>query len=198
MSKGYFPLFFDTFEETEDLTDEEFGRLIRAAGSYAMGTDAWTEIITGNEKYAFRFLKGQIDRNIEISKARARAGSTRKEQQETNKNKEEQNETKEAEKESKKRFVPPTVDEVRAYCDERKNGIDPEYFVAYNENRNWTLSNGKKMKDWKLAIVTWEKNGFRKSGSSPVKTVSAQNYSQRDYSGEQDDAMRRMLEGVMA
>ena len=101
-------------------------------------------------------------------------------------------------KETAKRFVPPTVDEVAAYCAERNNGIDPEYFVAYNENRDWKLSNGKKMKDWKLAIVTWEKNGFSKTRSSPpVKTVVAQTYTQRDYSGEDDAAMSRMLAGVV-
>ena len=89
-----------------------------------------------------------------------------------------------------KRFTPPTLEEVAAYCKERGNGIDPEYFIAYNENREWKLSSGRKMKDWKLAIVTWEKNSFNKP---PVKVVPAQNYAQRDYSGEQDDAMRRML-----
>ena len=75
MAKGYMPLFFDTFEETDNLTDEEFGRLIRAAGYYATGKDGWESMITGNERYAFPFLKGQIDRNNKISKARAKAGA---------------------------------------------------------------------------------------------------------------------------
>ena len=97
-------------------------------------------------------------------------------------------------KETQKRFTPPTVEEVAAYCAERGNGIDAEHFVAYNENRNWTLSNGKKMKDWKLAIVTWEKNGFNKGKVPAVKVVSAQQYQQRDYDGEQEDAMNRMLQ----
>ena len=79
-----------------------------------------------------------------------------------------------------KRFTPPTADEVRAYCQARNNGIDAEYFIAYYENRDWKLSNGKKMKDWKLAVVTWEKNNFSKAPQK--KTVSAQQYEQRDYS----------------
>lgn len=61
-------------------------------------------------------------------------------------------------------FVPPSIEEVRAYCEERKNDIDPEYFVNYYEARNWVLSSGQKMSNWKSTIVTWErrdKNGRR-------------------------------------
>jgi hypothetical protein len=185
MGKGYMPLFFDTLEETEDLTDEEFGRLIRAAGSYAMGTDAWEEIITGNERYAFRFLRGQIDRNIEISKARAKAGSTRREQTETKANKTQQTETKQK---KETRFVPPTIDDVRAYCRERGNKVNAERFVDFYASKGWKVGN-QPMKDWKACVRTWEKGENQ-------KVVSAQTYTQRDYTGEDEEAMRRMLGGA--
>lgn len=55
------------------------------------------------------------------------------------------------------RFVPPSVEEVRAYCTERKNHVDPEAFVDYYERQGWVLSNGQKMKDWKSGVRTWEK-----------------------------------------
>lgn len=55
------------------------------------------------------------------------------------------------------KFVPPTVDEVDKHCRERGNNIDAEYFCAYYEARGWELGKGKKMKDWKSAIITWEK-----------------------------------------
>ena len=35
-----------------------------------------------------------------------------------------------------------------------------------------------------------------KTGKNSRKTVAAQQYTQRDYDGEQEDAMRRMLSGV--
>ena len=105
------------------------------------------------------------------------------------------NKENEKEKETLKRFIPPTVEEVAAYCKERGNNIDPEYFVAYYGTRDWTLSNRKKMQNWHLAIVTWEKNGFS-NRASPAKVVPAQQYEQRDYDNEQAEAMRRMLEGV--
>ena len=57
-------------------------------------------------------------------------------------------------------FKPPTVEEVKEYCIERNNNIDAEYFVDFQEARGWVLSNGKKMKDWKATIRTWERNNF--------------------------------------
>ena len=59
-------------------------------------------------------------------------------------------------------FTPPTLDEVKAYCIERNNNIDAEYFIDFQEARGWVLSNGKKMKDWKATIRTWEKNNFNR------------------------------------
>ena len=53
-------------------------------------------------------------------------------------------------------FTPPTLAEVKAYCEERNNGIDPQHFIDYQESRGWVLSNGKKMADWKATIRTWE------------------------------------------
>ena len=62
------------------------------------------------------------------------------------------------EEKKQKRFVPPTVDEVRAYCSERKNGINPEAFVDYYQARGWELKKGQKVKDWKACVRTWERN----------------------------------------
>lgn len=62
-----------------------------------------------------------------------------------------------------KRFSPPSVEDVAAYCQERKNGIDADAFVDYYSARNWTMGKTK-MKDWKAAVRTWERN--RKGGGS--------------------------------
>ena len=55
-----------------------------------------------------------------------------------------------------KRFVPPTVEEVRAYCQERKNNVDPERFVDFYSSKGWMIGKNK-MKDFKAAVRTWEK-----------------------------------------
>ena len=48
-------------------------------------------------------------------------------------------------------FVPPTVEEVYLYCEERHNGINPQRFVDYYSARGW-----KGIKDWKSLISVWE------------------------------------------
>ena len=209
MAKEYVPVFFDWLDVTQDLTAEEKGNLIDAVVAYASGKE-YEHLLTGGCKIAFRFLKGQVDRNNAISDARSEARKNKPEETESNfpkekdkekeKEKEKEN-NKENKKEPQKRFTPPTVDEVAEYCRNRNNGIDAEYFVAYYTARNWVLSNGKKMSDWKAAVSTWEKrnktgNNFAKP--SPPKTVSAGQYTQRDYDGEQEAAMDRMLRGLNA
>lgn len=72
---------------------------------------------------------------------------------------------KKASKSSKSIFIKPTIPEIMEYCQERKNAIDPEYFYDYQEARDWILSNGKKMKDFKATIRTWEKNNNTTSKS---------------------------------
>ena len=62
-------------------------------------------------------------------------------------------------KPKRKRFVPPTLEEVKAYCAERKNNVDAERFVNYYESNGWMVGKSK-MKDWKAAVRTWEKNSF--------------------------------------
>lgn len=56
-------------------------------------------------------------------------------------------------------FTPPTVEDVRAYCLERKNQVDPERFHSYYSSNGWMVGKSK-MKDWKAAVRTWERNGY--------------------------------------
>ena len=65
-------------------------------------------------------------------------------------------------KPKRKRFSPPTIEEVQAYCDERKNGINAEHFVDYYASQNWKKANGRPLEDWKAAVRTWEKNNYSK------------------------------------
>ena len=70
--------------------------------------------------------------------------------------------------EPKKHFVPPSVEEVRAYCQERGNGIDPEGFVDFYAARGWVVGKTP-MKDWKAAVRTWEsRDSARKQQGKPT------------------------------
>lgn len=56
-----------------------------------------------------------------------------------------------------KRFTPPTLDEVKAYCRERRNAVDPERFVDFYAAKGWMVGKNR-MKDWQAAVRTWEKS----------------------------------------
>lgn len=58
----------------------------------------------------------------------------------------------------RKRFVPPTIDEVKAYCEERRNSVDPQKFLDYYEMTGWKTKGGAAIKDWQACVRTWERN----------------------------------------
>ncbi len=70
------------------------------------------------------------------------------------------------EKAPSKKFVKPTVPEVKAYCDERKNNINPEQFIDFYESKGWYVGKNP-MKDWKACVRTWEQ---RDSGTKQFDT----------------------------
>lgn len=65
-----------------------------------------------------------------------------------------------------KNIIPPTVEMVKAYCEQRNNGIDAGYFIDYYSARGWYLNNKKKMVDWHSAVGTWERNKKKYDGVS--------------------------------
>ena len=79
-------------------------------------------------------------------------------------------------KDSPKRFVPPSVEEVQAYCTERGNGIDAEAFIDFYTSKNWYVGKTK-MTDWKAAVRTWE---------SRKKKQAKTTYADTDYGNPED------------
>ena len=70
--------------------------------------------------------------------------------------------------EKAKRFYPPTLDEVKQYCEERKNNIDPMAFIDFYSSKGWMIGKNR-MKDWKAAVRTWERK--RKEESQAESSV---------------------------
>lgn len=66
------------------------------------------------------------------------------------------------------RFVPPTVEEVAAYCKERGNMVDAETFVDFYSSKGWMVGKNK-MKDWKSAVRTWERNRSGGQAAQPKR-----------------------------
>ena len=69
-----------------------------------------------------------------------------------------------------KKFIPPSLEEVRAYCSERNNNVDAQTFIDFYESKGWFIGKNK-MKNWKAAVRTWE----RKDQGNTVKKQSTFN-----------------------
>ena len=69
-------------------------------------------------------------------------------------------------KEKRKRFTPPSVDEVREYCNEINATISPDAFVDYYAAQGWIYGkSGKQMKDWKAAVRNWQRREKTTTGN---------------------------------
>lgn len=88
------------------------------------------------------------------------------------------NTAKDKQKDKINRFIPPTVEEVRAYCEERQNGIDSEQFVDFYSSKGWMIGKNK-MKDWKAAVRTWE-NKRKEKERQEQKEYEATHYTELD------------------
>ena len=65
-------------------------------------------------------------------------------------------------------FIPPSVEQVRAYCASRHNNVDAEAFVDFYSSKGWMIGKNK-MKDWKSAVRTWERGDNRGAKVSKIE-----------------------------
>ena len=54
-----------------------------------------------------------------------------------------------------KRFIKPTIEEIKNYCLERNNKIKADRFYDFYESKGWKVGKNP-MKDWKACVRTWE------------------------------------------
>jgi hypothetical protein len=104
------------------------------------------------------------------------------------------------------RFVPPTLEEVTAYCAERGNRVDPVQFLNYYDSNGWRVGRNP-MKNWRATVCTWERNEFA-NGTSRGHSKPATREQQRldanaeaiagflADSGDQQHAVRQSDDGT--
>lgn len=195
MAREYFCAYHSYIKQCKGLSDSELGRLFRALLEYS--ASGKVPELNGRESVAFDFMSANIDRDAEsykdtcnrnrenISKRYERIRSNTS-AYETYQEKEEEKEKEELLKKDisneisqkstrQKKFVPPTVEEVTAYCLERKNKVDAAYFVDHYTSNGWKVGK-QNMKDWKAAVRTWEKNGYNQP-SKKQDAVDLNDYS---------------------
>ena len=75
-----------------------------------------------------------------------------------------------------KRFTPPTLEEVSAYCAERRNRISPQHFIDFYSANGWMVGRNR-MKDWRAAVRNWEtREKEKRNGTSNIDKGSPAAY----------------------
>lgn len=97
----------------------------------------------------------------------------------------------------KKEFTPPTLEEVKAYCEERKNNVNPQRFIDHYAVADWKDTNGKPVRNWKQKIISvWEKDSNKNSYQSiPIPQQPTNPYkSYAEIKKEQEEMLQRIKE----
>lgn len=163
----YLKVFTDFVADMKELGEAERGRLFTAMLEYA--ETGKEPALRGNERFVWGTAKKNIDNQRDSYEKRCEINrqniTNRYESLRTVTNayesKQDKDKDKEKDKEKNKktikRFSPPTVEDVRSYCIERGNNVDPQTFVDFYEAKGWMVGSNH-MKDWRACVRTWEKN----------------------------------------
>lgn len=189
MALESFNAYHSYLKSIDPLNDAERGRLFTALLMYSSTGEV--PDLRGNERFIFPTMKEQIDRdrakygarcaknrkNIDIrwnTNVSDGIDSYTKDTKDKDKDKE-KDKDKDKNKAGDKRagaFVPPTLEEIEAYCKERNSPVDPKQFYEFfstpdDHGRTWIDSKGQKVKNWKQKLLTWEKFDTTKKSSNP-------------------------------
>lgn len=120
-------------------------------------------IVVTIEKYDFyQQPQTQVNKQVTINQQSNNNQSTNNQQQTNN--------DKERIKNEKRNFIPPTLEEVKKYCQERMNSVDAGMFIDFYESKGWMVGKNK-MRDWKACVRTWEKSNKSNSKSQSTTTI---------------------------
>ena len=70
---------------------------------------------------------------------------------------------------NKKKFIPPTIEEVREYAKSRNSNVDVQKFYDYYSVAKWHDKDGKPVKNWKQRLITWESNNRNRQSNNERK-----------------------------
>lgn len=77
------------------------------------------------------------------------------------------------EEQKTKKFVKPTIEEIRTYSNEINAGIDAEQFFYWYEAKGWMIGKNK-MKDWKAAVRTWKRKNSKENTANEFLELGRQ------------------------
>ena len=91
-------------------------------------------------------------------------------------------------------FIPPTLEEVTAYCRERNNNVDPQSFIDHYTANGWTIGKSP-MQDWKSAVRTWERSPQKRSYKTKWRTGAEAGIYYKEHSDP--DTSNKTPEGII-
>lgn len=138
-----FKMWSNYLEAVDNFTkgdNEKFGRFMRIICYYGI----YGEEIADNEieKLFFTGIKSSINASIQNIKNGKTGGRGKTSEEIINTT-----------------FKKPTLEEIKAYCEERKSCVNPSAFFDYYERSGWKYGKNKTpVKDWKACVRIWERN----------------------------------------
>jgi hypothetical protein len=74
--------------------------------------------------------------------------------------------------------LPPTLEDITEFCNQRNSNVNPNKFFEYYNTRNWVNAKGTLIlqpHEWKSTIVSWENNGGTRQTANNTSDA-AKNY----------------------
>lgn len=181
MAKEFVKLWLSYESYFESYSAAEVGRLVLAMIKYKSSGAA--PEFSGSEKFIWPVIKRDIDTDNEFAETKRKNAKNKADQDVAKSSKVEQDAARlnkiEQDSQDKDKdnnpltplkgeegkcnrscFIPPTPEEVNAYCKKRNNGIDGTEFVDFYTSKGWMVGKNK-MKDWQAAVRTWERSSNR-------------------------------------
>ena len=179
MKKAYFQ-YYETFENVlEKIKDiegrEHMRKIIINYGLYGTLPAGLSEL----EEMAWTICKDLIDQQQHRREVNAANRAGKKAEPATTEEKPEIKKP-EPEKPKAKKFIKPTVEEIAAYCKEKKYNVNAQQFFSYYESNGWKIGRNA-MKSWQAAVQNW--NTREKANNKAAGTMWENNSTDADTAG---------------
>jgi len=150
------------------------GKFTEAQAKHTLSTRfdyAWATLqhkfITDGTYYWNERLQEEIEKRVKFIESRRLSGLTPKKEKAYAKHTHKRTSNSNINIYGNKNIIPPLLEWVKKYCEDRNNGINPEVFINWYEVRGWKT--GKRQTavlDWQACIRTWEMK--KKQSEKPV------------------------------
>ena len=183
MKKAY-SQYYETFEivieKIKDIEEREWLRKVII--NYGLHGTAPESFHTEALEIAWTVCKDLIDQQQHRREVNAANRAGKKAEPATT---EEKSETKkpEPEKPKAKKFIKPTVEEIAAFCKEKKYTVNAQQFFNYYESNGWKIGRNA-MKSWQAAVQNW--NTREKANNKAAGTMWENNSTDADTAGYED------------